>query len=141
MTKQRVYIDTNIWIEAVQGDSESAGNALELLDSIDIQPVISDYILLETLPKPQFHCRLEQVEFFLQLFSGAEKLSPDQSTLTELAIRLAGQYDLSPMDALHSACALLGNVAAFITLEKPSKPFFRVPELRARSIYKGNSTP
>ena len=142
MSKQRFYIDTNVWIEAVQGDGPSANKALELIDSVDIQPVISDYILLETLPKPQFHRRDEQVEIFRQLFSGAEKLTFDQpGILMELAIRLAGLYDLSPMDALHSGCALLGGVEEFITLEKPGKPFFRVPELRARSIYQGTATP
>lgn len=50
MTKPRVYIDANIWIEAVQGDGESASNAVALLDSGTIQPIISDFILLETLP-------------------------------------------------------------------------------------------
>ena len=92
MTKRRVYIDTNIWIKAVQGDSDSAGNAFAWLDSADVQPVISDFILLETQPKPQFHQRREQVDFS-------------------------------------------------ITLEKPGKPFFRVPDLHARSIYKANPTP
>lgn len=136
MIKRQVYIDANVWIEAVQGDNDSSSKALALLDSEDIQAVISDYIVLETLPKPQFHRRHEQVELFQQLFSGAEKLTPDPTALMELAIRLAGLHDLSPMDALHSSCALLGGVDEFITLEKPGKPFFRIPELRARSIYR-----
>lgn len=135
MTKRRVYFDANVWIEVVQGDGESSGRALELLDSEDIQAIISDYVRLETLPKPQFHRRFEQLELYRQLFSGAEKLLPDPTSLMELAIRLAGLHDLSPMDALHAACALLGGVEEFVTLEKPGKPFFRVSELRARSLY------
>lgn len=141
MTKPRVYIDANIWIEAVQGDGESASNAVALLDSEAIQPIISDYILLETLPKPQFHRRLEQVALFHSLFADAENIAPDPSALMPLAIRLAGLYDLSPMDALHTACALIGEVDEFATLEKPGKPFFRVPELRARSLYQEDRTP
>jgi predicted nucleic acid-binding protein len=141
MTKRRVYIDANVWIEAVQGDDASAGRALALLDAEDIQAVISDYIVLETLPKPQFHRRHEQVALFQQLFSSAERLTPDSMAVMEQAIRLAGLYDLSPMDALHSACALLGGVDELITLEKPGKPFFRIPELRARSIYRESGTP
>ena len=68
VTKRRVYIDANVWIEAVQGDGDSSREALALLDAEDMQAVISDYILLETLPKPQFHRRHEQVEIFRQLF-------------------------------------------------------------------------
>jgi predicted nucleic acid-binding protein len=88
MTKRRVYIDANVWIEAVQGDDASAGRALALLDAEDIQAVISDYIVLETLPKPQFHRRHEQVALFQQLFSSAERLTPDSMAVMEQAIRL-----------------------------------------------------
>ncbi len=141
MSRPRVYIDANVWIEAVQGDGPSANNALNLLDSADVQPVISDYILLETLPKPRFHRRYEQIDIFLKLFARAEKLTLNHpSALMEQAIGLASQHDLSPMDALHAAAALLGGVDEFVTLEKPGKPFFRVPELCARSIYQGDAT-
>ena len=136
MTNRRLYVDSNVWIKAIQGDSASSRDALSLLDDTDIQLVISDYTLLETLPKPQFQHRFEQVALFEQLFSSAEKLVPDPKALHEIAIRLAGQYDLSPMDALHAACAIIGGVDEFITLEKPSKPFFRVLDLPARSIYR-----
>lgn len=78
---------------------------------------------------------------FHSLFAEAEKIAPDPSALMPLAIRLAGLHDLSPMDALHTACALLGEVDEFVTLEKPGKPFFRVPELRARSLYQEDRTP
>lgn len=135
MSKKRIYIDTNVWIEAVQGDGASSRIALSVLDSHEIQAVISDYIFLETLPKPQFHRRHEQVQMFRQLFSAAEVLTPDATALMTLAIRLAGSHDLSPMDALHAACALLGDVDELITLEKSTKPFFRIPELHARSLY------
>jgi hypothetical protein len=41
------------------------------------------------------------------------------------------------MDALHVACAIVGGADEFITFEKPSKPFFRIPSevLRIRSLY------
>lgn len=141
MTKRRVYIDANVWITAVQSEGAAAARALEILEAIDLQPIISDYVLLETLPKPQFHHRREQVEMFRQLFTLAEKIPLEQSAVMELAIRLAGLYDLTPVDALHASSALLGQVDEFITLEKPSKPFFKIPELSARSIYREESAP
>lgn len=135
MTERRIYIDSNIWIEAVQGVSDNAVAALQLLDDPDTRAVISDGVLLETLPKPCFHRRHDQVEVLEALFTCAEKCTPESSEWMALALSLAGEHDLSPMDALHAACALIAGVDEFVTLEKPGKPFFRVPELRARSFY------
>jgi hypothetical protein len=41
------------------------------------------------------------------------------------------------MDALHVACAIAGHAGEFITFEKPTKPFFRIPPevLRITSLY------
>lgn len=135
MTERRVYIDANVWIEVVQGASENARRALQLLDDPNTRAVISHAVLLETLPKPRFHRRNEQVEVLEALFACAEECMPESSAWMALALRLAGEYDLSPMDALHAACALIAGVDEFVTLEKPGKPFFRVPELPARSLY------
>jgi hypothetical protein len=57
------------------------------------------------------------------LFACAEKCTPESSAWMALALRLASEYDLSPMDALHAACALMAGVDEFVTLEKPGKPF------------------
>ena len=135
MTERRIYIDAYVWIEAVQGASDNARIALQLLDDPKTRAVLSDGVLLETLPKPRFHRRQDQVEMLEALFACAEKCTPESSAWMALALRLASEYDLSPMDALHAACALLAGVDEFVTLEKPGKPFFRVPQLRARSLY------
>jgi hypothetical protein len=41
------------------------------------------------------------------------------------------------MDALHVACAIAGHAEELVTFEKPTKPFFRVPQevLRITSLY------
>jgi predicted nucleic acid-binding protein len=78
----------------------------------------------------------EQVAFFLNFFRAAQFI-PSSDALIEEAQALAATYDLSPMDALHIACAKSGNAAEFITFEKPTKPFFNIPpeELRVVSLY------
>jgi predicted nucleic acid-binding protein len=136
--KRRAYIDTNVWITAVKSDEAAASRALTELEAPDLQTVISDYVRLEALPKPTFQQRYIEVESLKELFALAEKISLDQRTIVAHALGLAARYDLTPIDALHVAAALAGNVDEFITLEKPGKPFFRVRELAMRSIYQAS---
>jgi predicted nucleic acid-binding protein len=56
---------------------------------------------------------------------------------TSSAVELATRYDLAPMDALHVSAALAGKADELVTVEKPTKPLFRVQELKIRSIYRG----
>lgn len=134
MPEHRAYIDANVWIAAVQGDGDLLQRVWRVLQS-QRRLVISDFILLEVLPKPLFHGHTEQKEALEKLFSLTERLTPDHKTLLPKAIRLAGDYDLSPMDALHAATALQGKVDEFITLERSTKPFFKIAELHANSLY------
>jgi hypothetical protein len=50
-------------------------------------------------------------------------------------LRLAAQLDLGAMDALHAAAALQAGTDQFVTMERPSKPLFRVPGLNALSLH------
>jgi len=97
--------------------------------------VISYLVLLEVLPKPQFYQRKMQYQTLEQLFALTEKLMPDYSVVLPQSIELAAKYDLAPMDALHAATALQGQEDEFITLERSTKPFFRIAELHAYSLY------
>ena len=133
--KRRAYIDSNVWIAAIKSEGATASRALSELEASDIQPVISDYVRLETLPKPKFLKRHAEVQLLEQLFTMAERIPLHQHAIVERALELAAQYDLTPVDALHVGTALEGVVDKFITLEKPSKPFFRITEVRMRSIY------
>ncbi|QEP43378.1 type II toxin-antitoxin system VapC family toxin [Ectothiorhodospiraceae bacterium BW-2] len=140
MAKSRVYVDSNIWISAVQGDSAVIEPIYTTLQAVDLQLVISDYVILEVLPKPMFHNQREQAVILQQLFDLTEKVVISTTELLPKAIALAGQYDLTPMDSLHAAIAILAQADEFITLEKPTKPFFKIPELRARSLYTSTTT-
>jgi predicted nucleic acid-binding protein len=60
---------------------------------------------------------------------------PTDDALVERALRLAAQLDLGAMDALHAAAALQAGTDQFVTMERPSKPLFRVPGLNALSLH------
>nr|VFJ42305.1 MAG: hypothetical protein BECKFW1821A_GA0114235_100164 [Candidatus Kentron sp. FW] len=137
MAKRRAYIDANVRIAAVQGDGELLQKVCSVLQSNRRRLVISDFVLLEVLPKPLFHRCTKQRAALEKLFSLTEKLVPDYGTLLLESIRLAGDYDPSPMDALHAAAALQGEVDEFMTLERSTKPFFKIAELHAYSLYSG----
>ncbi|MFO1432652.1 MAG: type II toxin-antitoxin system VapC family toxin [Candidatus Competibacteraceae bacterium] len=134
MTKRRTYVDANVLIAAFQGDEATAQRAQVILDDPERALVISEYVRLETLPKPVFHRREEEVAFMEAIFAVAERVSSSES-LVQNAVTLAAQYDLAPVDALHASAAIQAGVDEFVTLEKPSKPLFRLKEIRMVSIY------
>jgi predicted nucleic acid-binding protein len=137
MTKRRTYVDANVLIAAFQGDEATAQRAQAILDDPERALVISEYVRLETLPKPVFHRREEEVAFMEAIFTAAERVSSSES-LVQNAVTLAAQYDLAPVDALHASAAIQAGVDEFVTLEKPSKPLFRLTEIRMVSIYQVN---
>jgi hypothetical protein len=48
----RTYLDANILIAAFQGEGDGAMAAIAALDDPDREFVVSDFLRLETLPKP-----------------------------------------------------------------------------------------
>ena len=137
MTKRRTYVDSNVLIAAFQGDESTAQRAQAVLDDPKRALVISEYVRLETLPKPVFHRREEEVAFMQAIFAAAERVSTSDSLVTN-AVTLASQYDLAPVDSLHASAAIQAGVDEFVTLEKPNKPLFRLKEITMVSIYQAN---
>ena len=99
--------------------------------------VISDFLRLETLPKPRFLQRPDEVAFMEAVFARAAETVVPSAELTTQAIRMACTYDLAPIDALHISAALVARVDEFVTSEKSTKPMFRVTELRVTSLHSG----
>lgn len=132
----RSYIDTNVWIVAAQGRVEAAARVLAVLDDPDRQSLFSDFVRLETLPKPRFNGRTEEVDALNALFAAAERLEVTLPDVAPRAIDIAAAHDLQPMDALHMSAALLHGADEFITLEQPTKPMFRVTEPKVTSLYR-----
>ncbi len=132
---RRTYVDANVLIAAFQGDRPTSAAAIAVLDDPQRTLVISDYLRLETLPKPTFHNREEEVEFFEAVLDAAGEMVHSNDGLTGQAVELASRYDLTPIDALHTSAALTSGVDEFVTLEKPTKPMCQVAEVNVISLY------
>lgn len=128
MPDKVAYLDSCVLIAAFQGNNELYEKAIRLLDE-DRKFAISDYVKLETYPKPFAHKKQSELEFMQCIYDNSAHIETSPE-VTKSAIKLAGNYDLSPMDALHASIAVSGGVDEFITAEKPTKPFSKVDELK-----------
>lgn len=132
---KRTYVDSNVLIEAFRGQEPGYRIALGILDDPGRELVVSDFLKLEVLPKPIFHNREEEIAFMEEVLSNAAENVSNSNELIEKAIDLASKYDLTPMDAIHVAAAMIAEVDELVTMEKPTKPICRVKEVNVVSIY------
>ena len=132
----RTYVDANILITAFRGGDADADAAVQLLAQADRSFVASEFLRLETLRKPMFYRRVQELEFLQTFFSGVQEWVSATDGLLQQALELAAQHDLGAMDALHLAAAISAKVDEFVTLEKPVKPMFKVVEIDMVSLYR-----
>jgi predicted nucleic acid-binding protein len=130
---KRTYLDTSVLIEAFRG--ESAVAALNVLDDPERRFVVSDYLRLEVLPKPTFLGRAEEVEFMQAVLEAAAEDIPSSQAITGSAVKLASQYNMTPIDALHVGTALTAAVDELVTMEKATTPMCRVQEVKVFSLH------
>jgi predicted nucleic acid-binding protein len=134
MTKTKTFVDANILIAAWRGNAELLQKSMEIIEDIDREFIISDYLKLEVIPKPTFHGLHEEVQFMQTFIDSASIQVRATSSTTNQAIGLACQYGLSAMDALHAETAIEAKADVFFTIEKPTKPLSRVQEIKVVSI-------
>lgn len=82
------------------------------------------------LPKAVYHRQNEEVEFYETFFDAVTYWANDLEPIMQNSRDLACRYGLAAMDALHIAAAISVNAEEFITTEKPTKPMYRVTELK-----------
>jgi predicted nucleic acid-binding protein len=129
----RTYIDANLLIAAFRGKGELGERAVKIIDDPDRALVVSDAVWLEVQPKPRYEKRQSEIDFYDTVFDKAEYLKWNIDALYR-AHDLAEKHGIAAMDAIHVATALDAGIAEFVTAEKPTKPMFRVKELRVSSI-------
>jgi predicted nucleic acid-binding protein len=117
-------------------DDPRSQRARAILEDTTRSFVLSDYIWLETLPKMLYNKLYDQVSYTNGIFRNADFV-PASDAIIAQAKAIASTYGLAAMDALHVACAIAGGAEEFVTFEKPTKPFFRIPPevLRITSLY------
>lgn len=134
MSLRRTYVDACVLIAAFQGKDEVSEAAMRILDDPERVFVVTGYLRLETVPKPTYHKKQEEVDFMECFLASAADLIESSPRLTSRAIDFASRYDLGPVDALHISAAVEGGVDEFVTLEKKKKPLPRVGEVPILSL-------
>jgi hypothetical protein len=130
----RTFLDSGVLLKAWRGEELSQA-ALDLLSDDARQFFTSQMVRLELLSKPRFEKRLSEVVFYESFFAGAAAIEPLSEELGREAEALAARYGLAGPDSLQIAAALRYGVQEFYTTEKPTKPMFRVKELKVISLY------
>lgn len=125
------YLDTNIWIYALEGFPAYAPALTELLTQIDqgnLQGITSELTLAETLVRPLQLGNQQQQLMYQQAIANAPHLSviPVRRDLLIQAAKLRATTALKLPDAIHAATALATHCTTFLTNDPQFKT---VPEL------------
>ena len=132
--KRLVFIDSGVLIAASQGKEDVAKKAFVIFNDPDIDFASSNFVQLETLPKPTYLKKDDEVKFYEEFFSKVSAWAQISHTLAQSAMEEAIKNGLGAVDALHIAAAIQCRADEFVTAEKPEKPLFRVSDIPVRSI-------
>ena len=131
----RTVIDTCVLRTAFEGEGEENRKALEALDDANREFMAVDFVALELIPKPIFNKFKDQACFYKSFFDYAPIRVEVTSAITNLALRLASEHDIGPMDSLIVSSAIIGRADELITMEKPTMPMHKVKEVKVISLY------
>lgn len=127
----RLYIDTNIWIYALEGYPEYNREIQKIFSCIDegsIEVFTSQLALAETLVKPFQENNTFLEEKYKALFSSSDNLIliPVEQDILIDAARLCAKYKIKLPDAIHLSSAMLYQCDHFLTNDKQIKT---IPEI------------
>jgi predicted nucleic acid-binding protein len=120
---ERVYLDTNVFIYAIEGYPEFVDELNEFFDSIDagnLRAFTSELTLAEVLVRPLRDANLEIQTAYqqaLQSSEGLEVVPVSRDVLIEAA-RLRAVANLRLPDAIHGATAILTGCETFLTNDR-----------------------
>ncbi|MBD0302572.1 MAG: type II toxin-antitoxin system VapC family toxin [Tolypothrix sp. T3-bin4] len=118
-----VYLDTNVFIYAIEGYSEFVDELNEFFNSIDagnLRAFTSELTLAEVLVRPLMDGNLEIQTAYqqaLQSSEGLEVVPVCREVLIEAA-RLRSVANLRLPDAIHGATAILTGCETFLTNDR-----------------------
>ncbi len=130
----RTFVGSGVLIAAARGEDAIAERALSFLADSTRVFVSSPFVRLEVLPKAIFNQKTVEVEFYEIFFSAVAIWTTDIDGLLQQAHAIACNYGLAAIDALHIAAAIALSAEDLLTTEKPTKPMYRVPNLRIISV-------
>jgi predicted nucleic acid-binding protein len=132
--KRLVFIDSGVLIAASRGTDEVAQRAFEVINDPDVDFASSVFVQLETLPKPVYFKRTDEVEFYELFFNNVAVWVEPNKDMTQSALDEASKNGLGAMDALHVAAAIQCGADELITTEKPKAALHHVSGITIRSI-------
>jgi predicted nucleic acid-binding protein len=132
------FIDASVLIAAFRGDEPIRSQALAILADGARRFVSSEFLELETIPKPTFYNRPNEIQWLRRFFDSKSTFPvPSYLALVALAQKKACQYGLSAIDALHLAAALEAGCDELVTTEKRERAFGRVREPGLAIVFLG----
>lgn len=116
----KVYLDTNVFIYAVEAVPEYSGAIDELFGLIEagtVSAVTSELALAEVLSKPLEAGRQDVVDIYREMIAPSAWLSvwPVERAILIEAARLRAQLTLRLPDAIHVATAVAAGCSALIS--------------------------
>jgi predicted nucleic acid-binding protein len=129
----RVYLDTNVFIYAVEGlapYSEPMKELFARVDSGQVQAVTSELTLAEALVKSMMDSNAGLVEVYKQAITSSEGLwvIPISRSVLLRAAQIRGQQQaLKLPDAIHVATAEVAGCASFLTNDERLKTTDGIP--------------
>ena len=129
------FIDSGVLVTASRGVEDLSDKAISLLASVDREFASSVFIKLEVLPKAIYHRQTDEVEFYQTFFSAITYWADDTEKIIQGGYKVACKYGLAAMDALHIAAAISVGAEEFITTEKPTKPMYRVTDIKVVYLF------
>jgi hypothetical protein len=127
------YLDSNVLVQAATGANQQIQTrALAVITDPNRQFVSSLFSRMEVIPLA-IHFGRAKERLFYETFFRRVNIWVDPADIYDDAYKLACQYALGAMDALHVAAASFAG-AEFVSAEKPTKPLYRAYK-QAVSIY------
>ncbi|NES93533.1 MULTISPECIES: type II toxin-antitoxin system VapC family toxin [Okeania] len=123
ITGTRVYLDTNIFIYAVEGYAEFQALLNELFEAFDngsLKAITSELTLAEVLVKPLIENNTEVCLIYENAIQNSQllKVVPINRKILIESARLRTMINLRLPDAIHGATAILNGCETFLTNDK-----------------------
>jgi predicted nucleic acid-binding protein len=141
ITGERVYLDTNIFIYALEGFPEYLHILQSIFSAIDtgvFKAVTSELTLAEVLVKPLIDQNRELEQIYLDTIQSSEYLEVIPIS-REILIEAAKSRVMTPAihlpDAIHAATAGMSQCSSFITNDKRLKAFTHIPVILLAEYY------
>jgi predicted nucleic acid-binding protein len=118
-----LYLDSNVFIYAVENSHQWADATEDLLGTIEagrIRAVASELVLAEVLAKPFADRNMDHIAQYKQLLSPRQQLSMAEVGRDVLihAAQLRGDKNLKLFDAIHVATAQIAQCDYFLTQDE-----------------------